>query len=84
MGKASLLELDDCQMGSVPSQQATLDKILHEGVLLQSEDPGHQIGPVLCCLSGLEVIPDLWPVGVACHSDEEVRLVELLNDGHRI
>ena len=78
MGKASFLELNDCQVGGVPFQQATLDQILHEGILLQSKDPCHQVRSVLCCLSRLEVLSDLWPVGVAGHSDEEIRLVELL------
>ena len=71
-------------MGKGSSKDASLGKIFHELVLLELENPGHQVRAVLRCLSRSETSVDFWPLGVAGHGKEEVRLVHISNDGHAI
>ena len=67
MGKAMFLELNDPKEGQVSTKDGTLGKVIHGLVLLELENPSHQVRAKTRC--------DFWPLRVSCHSDQQVRLV---------
>ena len=74
MREASLLELDDVEMGDSPPKDAVLVQLVQQGIEFELENSSNDIRTIVWCLTRRQRIDDLWPVGVACHRDEEARL----------
>ena len=84
MGKSSLLEFNNMHVCNHLAKDFTNNQIIHKLILLMLEHPGNQVRSILSCLTLLQLFLYLWPVGVACHGDEEVRFVVRSADGHSI
>lgn len=66
------------------TEDVLLEQFVAECGQLQVEDSGDEVGTIGCEFSRLEVFLDLLPERVACHCQEDVRLPEFCDDGHRI
>jgi len=97
VGQAALLErhmdranptpylvLDDPDVPDYLAEHTSLDDVVEKKVLLDLEDPGDEVGAVLGCLARHQLILELWAVGVEGVGQEEIRLLELPDDGHAV
>src|SRR5699024_10227159 len=70
--------------GRALSKDAIIIYLLNEPFNLEIKDSRYQIRPDRSGLTGVEIVLDLPPVGIASEGDEKVRFPILPDDGHGI
>lgn len=71
-------------MGYDPAQNLAVDQVVHEGLALEVEDSRTKVRSVGGLLAAEEAHADFRPIGVAGHSDEEVRNLLLGSNGEGV
>ena len=84
MWHTPLLPFNHMHVSHNRSKGFALDDVLEELLVLQSEDPGDNIWPILSSLSFSQLAGNLWPLWIAGHSYEQCRFAIFSNNGHCI
>ena len=84
MRQTALLPLDCVHPGHNGSKHTSLCEIGHKLVELPLEHSGDNVGPILCLLTGEQMLSDLIPFWIAGDSDEQVRFLVLSDDCHTV
>ena len=79
MRQTPLLEFHHINISPHLAQDVLLKQLILEFLQLLPENTNNEIWTVLRCLTGVEFLPNLIPVWVACHCEEDVRLAILSN-----
>jgi hypothetical protein len=61
-----------------------LQKLVQQVLQFANKNTCDQIRVVIGNLAGLQSVDNLFPLGVASHGDEQIRLAILANNGHGI
>jgi hypothetical protein len=84
MGQASLLSLNDMNVSHHLAKNALLQKLVKQVLQFANKNTCDQIKAVIGNLTGLQRVDNLFPLGVAGHGDEQIRLAILVDNGHGI
>src|SRR6266850_4628469 len=71
MGKTSFLKFNGVDTGNRDTQD-TMVNVMQQSLNLELEHSCHQISSVCSSLPSKNLLLDFRPVGVSCHSDEEI------------
>ena len=82
--QTSFLKLNSGDVGHHFTQKLAIDDVIHHLVLLQLEDSGHQVRPILGFLTREEFICNFLPVWIGCHSDKQIWLAIFSTNCHSI
>ena len=84
MGQTSLLKLHCCSVCQNSAEDFFLDQVIHESIVLLLEDPTCNVRAIMWLLTRVECFLDLFPSGITCECDENVRLPKGSHNGHGI
>jgi hypothetical protein len=84
MGQASLLPLNDMNVSHSLAKNALLQKLVLQVLQFTNKNACDQIRAIIGNLAGLQSADNLFPLGVASHGDEQIRLAILADNGHGI
>jgi hypothetical protein len=84
MGQASLLPLNDMNDSHYLAENALLQKLVQQVLYFANKNVCDQIKAVIGNLVELQRVDNLFPLGVAGHGDEQIRLTILADNGHGI
>ncbi len=84
MGQASLLPLNDMNVSHHLAKNALLQKLIQQVLQFANKNACDQIRAIIGNLAGLQSVDNLFPLGVAGHGDEQIRLAILADNGHGI
>lgn len=84
VGEAALLKLNDMDMSNSPAKDAFDSDLLEKGLLLHVEDVSNDVWTMggICVFK--KCLQDLWPSGVAGHSEKDVWAQEESHQGHGV
>ncbi len=84
MGQASLLPLNDMNVSHHLAKNALLQKLIQQVLQFANKNECDQIRAVIGNFAELQRVDNLFPLGVASHGDEQIRLAILADNGHGI